>query len=138
MLIRQCRVLAQTDIFPSLFADNRGTWGLRPSGGNFKVWRKTQLPNDEQLSSCLWQDHLPPLLLPTTPGTALPWFPPSLPLQVLSIPMGLISWRLPFCTNAFLHLSSCPPPTVLLPPHIPSLPPYSPTFTTAALLFISP
>lgn len=138
MLISQHGVLARTDIFPSLFADNRGTWGLRPSGGNFEVWRKMQLPNDEQLSSCLWQDHLPLLLLPTAPGPALPWFPPLLPLQVLSIPMGLMPWCLPFCVDAFLHLSSCPPPTVLTSAHIPSLPPYSPAFTTAALLFISP
>lgn len=137
MLISQCRVLGQTDIFPLLFADSRGTWSLMSGGGNFEVWRRMQLPNDGQLSSCLWQDRLPPLLLLATLGTALPCFPPSLPLQV-SPAVDLMPWHSPLWANAFLRPRSCPSPTMRLPLHIPPLPPLSPTLTTTAPLFIPP
>ena len=133
----QCRALGQTDIFPLLFADSRGTWSLTSSSGNFEVCRRTQLPNDGQLSSCLQQDRLPSLLLPVIPDTASPCFPPSLPLWVPPT-MDLMPWHSPLCANAFLCPHSCPSPTVLLPLHRPPLPPHSPVLTTTAPLFIPP
>lgn len=82
---------------------------------NFKLWRRAQLFNDGQLSSCRGQDCILPLLLPATPDIAWSCFPPLLPPWA-SPTTGLRSWHFPLCAKVSLHSRSCPSSSQYLSP----------------------